>query len=38
MTHPNAMVIERFYRAFDAGDGEAMAEKKRPRFRGRLAF
>ncbi len=25
MTHPNAMVIERFYRAFDAGDGEAMA-------------
>lgn len=25
MSHPNAELIERFYRAFDAGDGEAMA-------------
>lgn len=25
MSHPNAELIERFYRAFDAGDGETMA-------------
>jgi ketosteroid isomerase-like protein len=32
-THPNAQLIERFYRAFDAGDGETMAASYAPHAR-----